>query len=121
MNEKERAQLTDFLGSDRQVYSDLVFLLFDNLSKQLDFKLKIQKASIQLIHKFPFAVLGFRKSKDYFFVEFYYNSVIDNSRIIKTKMFGDSMIIHTVNLYSNSIIDDNIVNWIKSSYELTIN
>lgn len=120
MNDKERAKLIDFFKSDRQEYVELVFSLLESLSKQLEFKLKIQSASIQLIHKFPFAVVGFRKSKSYFFIEFYYNSVIDSHCIVKTTRLSNSVIIHTVNLSSESTIDDNIFDWIKSSYDLTM-
>lgn len=119
MNDKEKNQVLNFLGQDKHIFADLLMLLFNDLSLQFNFKLKIQKASIQLIHTLPFAVLGFRKSKDYCFLEFYSASEIDNSRIVKKTKHNDRLIIHTVNLLPDSNIDDNILTWIKNSYELT--
>lgn len=120
MNENNRTQLTGFLISDKQKYSGLLFALFDKLSLQFEFHLKIQKASIQLIHQHPFAVIGFRKSKDYLFVEFYHHSVINGLAIVKTKIAENSKIIHTIHLTPNAIINSNIINWIKDSYHLII-
>ena len=41
-------------------HENLAVTLLKQLSKRIDFKLKIQKASIQLVSQKPFAVPGFR-------------------------------------------------------------
>lgn len=119
MNEKENKEILQFLTNDKGLHSDKLFHLLNRLSSRLNCKIKIQRASIQLIHKVPFAVIGFRRRSNHFFVEFYNDCVIENDRVIKTNDHkGDSRIIHTVNILTFSDIDDDLMKWIKHSFEL---
>lgn len=120
MNEKDINRLLKFLDPDKQMYVDLLVRLLSRLSLEVDFKLKIQKASIQLIHQLPFAVIGFRKSKDYLLVEFYDNAAIEDERIVKRTVCKESMIIKTIHVTFDAEIDDAIINWIRKSFELVI-
>lgn len=118
MNEREKQGILDFLANDRQCHSEKLFHLLNRLSLQLNYQLKIQRASIQLIHNAPFAVIGFRRRSNHFFVEFYNDRIIENNRIVTRQDKGNSLIIHTVNVSTLSDIDNDLLKWIKHSFEL---
>ena len=119
LDNSDKTAILDFLNKDKQLYVDLLLLFFNKLSLSIDFKIKIQKVSIQLTQKKPFAVVGFRKKCNYLIIEFYSDYPLDDNRIIKTNKTNNSKIIHTINVYKDSDIDDAIINWIIKSYELT--
>ena len=118
MEDEDKKLIVDFLNIKKRKFADLVELLLNKLSQQIDFNVKIQKASIQLINKGAFAVLGFRKNMDSFFVEFYNAKQIENDRIAQMKRLNDSLIIHTVNISNSSEIDNMLISWIKQSDKL---
>jgi hypothetical protein len=117
MNDKPREEILDFLANGRGLHSEKLLHLLNSLSSRLNYKLKIQRASIQLIHKAPFAVIAFRRKADHFFVEFYNDCIIEHDRIIKTNK-RSSLIIHTVNILTLSDIDDELLKWMERSFEL---
>ena len=85
---------------------------------KLDFKLKIQKASIQLLNPEPFAVIGLRRSKKNIFLEFYNETEIDKNRIVKTIKGNNSFIINRVDIASECDIDTELIEYIIHSNEL---
>lgn len=117
MNDRERKGILDFLANDRQLHGEKLFHLLNSLSSRLSYKIKTQRASIHLIHRTTFAVIGFRRKTEHFFVEFYHDGIIENDRIIKTNK-RNSLIIHTVNILMLSDIDDDLLKWMKHSFEL---
>ncbi|HEX2995074.1 MAG TPA: hypothetical protein VHP14_09620 [Anaerolineales bacterium] len=117
MNDRDKKEILDFLANDKQLHRDKLLSLLNALSSQLNYKIKIQRASIQLIHRRPFAVIGFRRKANCFFVEFYNDRIIESDRVIKTNQ-RDSFIIHTVNVSMLSDIDDDLLEWMKHSSEL---
>ena len=50
-----------------------------------------------------------------FFIEFYNEEKIDNSRIIKTITKSEKLVIHRVNILSSNDIDIELLNWIQKS------
>lgn len=96
----------------------LSILLLNKMSKTMDFKLIFQKASIQLVNSEPFAVIGFRRSQKYIFLEFFNESKIENKRIIKTTKSKINLIINRVNIVTSDEIDTELLNWINDSYKM---
>ena len=112
---KENQALHRFLTGNKEQFSEIVWSLLNQLEKELTFKLKIQKASIQLVCNVPFAIIGFRRSLDYIFVEFYNDIMIDNPRIVSTIAKSKQLIIHRLYVSSLDDIDIQLLTWIKSS------
>lgn len=92
--------------------------LLNELATAIDFKLKIQKASIQLVDNKPFAVLGFRRSQKHIFFEFYNAEEINNPRIIKTLLAKNGYFINRVEIFTANDVDDELINWTSASSEL---
>ena len=115
MTSLENNKLDAFFINERKGYKETVVLLIKELKKAIDFKFKFLKASIQLVNKTPFAVIAFRRSKPYFFVEFYSTEQIKSPRIIKTIDKADQQIINRVNVLSIEQIDEELLNWIQKS------
>lgn len=120
MTTKENQKLEAFFSEDRECFKETVLKLLNNLEKEITFSLKIQKASIQLCDKVTFAIIAFRRSKPYFFVEFYNPEKLDNSRIVKTIAKTETLIINRVNILLPKEIDKELLNWIKESKAIAI-
>lgn len=117
MTKTEISKLDDFFISDRVNFKETVERLLNEVGKEICFKIKVLKASIQLCDKKPFAVFAFRRSKSYFFVEFYSSASIDSPRIIKT-IRKEGLIINRVNILSSEQIDRELLYWIQNSKEI---
>ena len=115
MTAKENQEIQKFLTGDKAKFRGIVIAILNQLEKEIEFKLKIQKASIQLCCLVPFAVIGFRRSKSFIFVEFYNSNKIDDQRIVKSITKLEKLIINRVNIFSPNEIDKQLLNWIKKS------
>lgn len=121
MTNLEKEKLLSFLTQDRKQYSELILLFLSQLDKEVKFKLKIQKATIQLYHNVAFAVIGFRRSQSHVFIEFYNSDAICNPRIVKsiTKPEHPKLVINRINVSSLHEIDIELLTWVKTSSLLT--
>jgi hypothetical protein len=119
MNDKDKKALADFLTDEKLVFTEMLSSFLQKLSLRVDFSLKIQKASIQLINNAPFAVFAFRRKRDYFFVEFYSDIIINDESIVKTNIVDKSKIIHTINVCNGNNLEDRLLGWIEKSHSLT--
>jgi len=104
--------------------------LFNKLLEQITFEVKIQNASFHLItENIIFSACGFRRGKDYFFVEFYSEISIKDKRIVR-EVKRDNVnqgvyqgkkieyIINRVEIRSENEIDEKLIEWIIKSYKL---
>jgi hypothetical protein len=115
MTAKEQQKLIDFFSTDRKCFEETVSMLLNTLAKEITFRLKIQKASIHLCDRVSFAVIAFRRSLPYFFIEFYNADKIVNPRIVKTITKSEKLVINRVNILSSNDIDSEFLNWIQKS------
>jgi hypothetical protein len=104
--------LPDVFHFHRPEHEELTHTLLQHAAAQIDFTLKIQKASIQLLAPAPFAVLGFRRSHAHIFVEFLHESEIEHARIIKTITSAKHAPLHRVNVATATDIDPELLAWI---------
>jgi hypothetical protein len=119
MTQTEIDKLDDFFLNDRINYKETIEGFLTEVEREITFKIKVLKASIQLLDKKPFAVIAFRRSKSYFFVEFYSTENIDNPRIIKT-IKKSELIINRVNILSREQIDKELIHWIQKSKSIAV-
>ena len=99
-------------------HQELATHLLRTLAAKMAFKLKTQKASIQLLHDKPFAVLGFRRSHTHIFFEFYSAAEIKNGRIIKALRAKDGLLINRVEIFTTNDVDDELINWTIAANKL---
>ena len=99
-------------------HQELAIHLLRTLAAKMAFKLKLQKASIQLLNDKPFAVLGFRSSQTHIFYEFYSAAEIKNARIIKTLLAKDGLLINRVEIFTTNDVDDEVINWTIAANKL---
>lgn len=118
MTEIEIKKLEEFFLPRTIMYKNIVWHFLTELEKRISFKLKIQKASIQCCGKVPFGVVAFRRSKSFFFVEFYSNDPIDNNRITLILSKPNKPIIYRVHIDSLKQIDEELINWMVLSKAL---
>ncbi|MCP4130853.1 MAG: hypothetical protein GY754_07710 [bacterium] len=104
--------ISNLLHFHQHEHEALTVFLIKKLPQTMDFKLKIQKASIQLVNAEPFAVIGFRRSQKSIFLEFYNKSEIKHDRIIKTTASKNKLIINRVTIAAIDEIDAEIINWV---------
>ena len=104
--------------------------LFNKLLEQITFEVGIRNSSIHLVAgNTTFSACGFRRSKDYFFVEFYSETSIKDKRIV-SEVKRDNInkgvyqgkkieyIISRVEIRSENEIDEKLIEWIIKSYKL---
>jgi len=104
--------------------------LFNRLREQITFEVGMRNASIHLVTgNTTFSACGFRISKDYFFIEFYNETSINNKRIVR-EVKRDNVnqgvyqgkkieyIISRVEIRSENEIDKELVEWLIKSYKL---
>jgi len=111
---------------NRSYYADNVEKLIKEMLKKMTFQIKILNASIQFTkEKTAFAVCGFRRSKGYFFVEFFNEESINNERIIReikvaveAQALEKEYIISRVEIKEEKDIDGELIKWIIKSWEL---
>ena len=103
---------SDALHFHRPEHENLARTLLHEVAGQIDFTLKIQKASIQLLAPIPFAVLGFRRIQAHIFVEFLHESVLEHARIIKTITSAKHPPLHRVHVVTAEDIDPELIAWI---------
>ncbi|MEN8907281.1 MAG: hypothetical protein ABF289_15095, partial [Clostridiales bacterium] len=106
---KDLNELKTVFKFHKNEHKNLTNHLLKKLSTTLRFRLKVQKASIQLIDKVPFAVIGLRRSCNYIFFEFYNSVSINTSRAVKTVVKDENKIINRINILSSDCIDDEIL------------
>ena len=95
--------------------------LTTKLREEISFEIKILNASIQFTKEnLTFSACGFRRSKDYFFVEFYNKKSITDKRIVReVKHRGNvyqgkkiDYIISRVEVRNEIEIDEELIEWI---------
>ena len=111
-------ELATLIEFHHEEHESLSISIIKKVGDKINFKLKIQKASIQFLNPEPFAVIGLRRSKKDVFLEFYNEIEIDNNRIIKTVKGNNSFIINRVNISSDSDIDTELIDYIVHSDKL---
>lgn len=99
----------------REEHEPLTTALLEEINKEIDLTLKVQKASIQLISQEPFAVLGYRRSKPSVFIEFYTLDQCDNARIVQTITAKNGLPLHRVIIENLDDINAELLNWVLSS------
>lgn len=97
----------------------LAVLFLSRIAPHVQFKLTLLKASMHLVDTEPFAVLGFRRSQAFIFVEFYNESEIASIRIDRTLPREDTRMIHRVNITSADDIDRELITWVLHSHRIT--
>lgn len=103
-----------FRGSRVEMRS-LVQNILAKLQHELDFELKIGKAYVGLLHTLVFAALHIQSKK--VIVEFTSRKQVDSPRIIKSKQFQKSRWAYYVEVKTTTEFDDELLRWIKESYE----
>lgn len=104
----------------REVHKTLTDLFLGKMSKKTDFKLKVQKASIQLVGKEPFSVIGYRRSKGSIFVEFYSHDGLEHPRISQTIIAKNGLPLHRILIEKESDINDELLVWITESERIAV-
>jgi len=116
---KNRAiELPTLIKFHQEEHKSLSFSIIEKMDDKMDFKLKIQKASIQFLNPEPFAVIGLRRNHKNVFLEFYNEKKIDKDRIVKTIKGNNSFIINRVNISDENDIDTELIGYIIHSNEL---
>lgn len=111
-------ELPTFIEFHHEEHKSLSISIIKKIGDRIDFELKIQKASVQLLNPKPFAVIGLRRSKKDVFLEFYNEIEIDKNRIVKTLKGNNSFIINRVNITAKHDIDTELIEYIVHSNEL---
>jgi hypothetical protein len=102
---------------DEKYFLKSVSSLLNCLSRKISFEIKFQQASIQLMKEGKiFLAFGFRRSKNYYFVEFFSVVDIQDNRIIQ-KINRDECIINRVEIKTENDIDNILVDWMITSYK----
>ena len=89
--------------------------LIQKLRKDLDFEFKIGKAYIGLLRTLVFGALRIQTKK--IIVEFVARKVIKSNRIKKVIQCGKQRWAYFVDIKESRDIDEQLINWIKQSYE----
>jgi len=110
--------LDRILCGERAIHTTTVSKLLNALARKVEFKLKIQRASIQLIADVAFSVIGFRKNGNRLFVEFYSGKTISIPRVEEMGQRGGRLI-YRASLNSIDDINEELIQWILNSYHLT--
>ena len=96
----------------------LALTVLRKVAGRLDFRLKLQKASIQLIDAAPsatpFAVLGFRRTKPFIFLEFYGAADLDDARIVQTIEY-EGRPLHRIHIATPDDVTEDVVAWVVDS------
>lgn len=117
--EKERINnLPNYIDFCHEGHKKLSISFLEKIANEIDFRLKILKASIQLIKSQSFAVIGLRRSQEHIFIEFYSEALMDNTKIIKTIKGRNGFIINQVNISNDGDIDSELIRFIIHSCEL---
>ncbi len=120
IDKAKRNELEKHFIFHQKEHEILTLALLDKFSNAFEFKLKVQKASIQLLNPQPFAVLGFRRSEKHIFIEFYTQTEIKNNRIVKTLKSENNLIINRVEIFTENDIDEELINWMKESSRIKL-
>ena len=100
--------------------------LITKLREKISFEIKILNASIQFTKEnYTFSACGFRRSKNYFFVEFYNENSITDKKIVREvkpdRVYQGKKIdyrISRVEIRNEIEIDAELIEWIVKSYKL---
>ena len=112
-----------FIKFDKEDLIDHIEKLIANMQKKLAFEIKILNASIHFTKDNSiFSACGFRRRQNYFLVEFFSETNINNKRIVKEiknkYTEKNKYIINRVEIRNESEIDNELIEWICNSYNL---
>ena len=105
-----------FEGKDPAVHTTFDYLL-QQLQRFGEVKVAPKLTSIHLEKNSGFA--GVHPRKSYFNLEFRTDYQIDSPRIARVQQLSARRFEHTVKVASQSDIDDQLLTWLKSAYELS--
>lgn len=100
---------------ERVIMKPLFKELISSLKRELDFDYKIGKSYIGLIHKLVFCALYIQTKK--ILVEFVSRKKFTHPRIYKVLESGKNRWAYFVKISDTKDIDEQLLNWIKQSYE----
>ena len=112
MEYTERDHLKDKEPSVTAMYEKLI----KELQKFGSLKIEPKKTSIHLGNRFGFA--GVYTRKDYINLEVHLNYKLTGKRIAKVEQASPNRYHHTIKLSSVKDIDNELLVWLKKSYEL---
>jgi hypothetical protein len=112
---KELPNLFEFHHPEHQ---ELSMFFLEKIAARLDFKLKIQRASIQLMNPHPFAVIGLRQSQSFIFIEFYNEVEVESKRVVKTLEGKNECIVNRVEIVHTNEIDSELLDFVVHSNSL---
>jgi len=100
--------------------------LINKLSSEIIFDIKVLKSSIHFTKdKITFLVCGFRRNKDYYFIEFYSDKSINDKLIIKelkkdiiVQNVNKVYIICRIEIINEISLNEKLIKWIIKSYNL---
>ena len=115
INQTSSFPLDYHFRGDRLAMKPLFDQLISIISKQMAFEYKIGKAYIGLLHTLVFAAIHVQTKK--IIVEFTVRKLIKNPRIKKTLKFQKSRWAYFVEVKESKDIDNELINWLKQSYE----
>lgn len=118
INKNRVIELPTLIEFHHEEHKTLSFSIIKKMADKMEFKLKIQKASIQFLNPEPFAVIGLRRSQKNVFLEFYNENKINKDRIVKTIKGNNPFIINRVNISDENDIDTELIKYIIHSNEL---
>ena len=115
-----------FLKFDKEDLSTHIEKLITNMQKKIVFEIKILNTSIHFtIENVIFSACGFRRKQNYSLIEFFSKARINNKRIVKEiknkYTEKNKYIINRVEIRNENEIDDELIEWICSSYNLIKN
>lgn len=99
-------------------HATLSMFLLNRMAEKLSFRLKLQKATIQLIDGAAFAILGFRRSQQSIFVEFFTEKEVSSLRVERTVIGRNGKLINRVYLHVETDVDSELLQWLMHSNKL---
>lgn len=118
LSKKDIKENSHYFSFHQEEHEKLFLAVLLKVIDKLDFKLKIQKASIQLLNPDPFIVFGFRRNKKNIFLEFYHEESIKEARIIKSIKVQNSLYIHRVEISDEKDINKELLEYMVHSNAL---
>ena len=127
MENKKSYDIVEFFNKFNEPYFiDCFNKLTTELREKISFDIKILNASIQFTKEnSTFSACGFRRSKNYFFVEFYNENSITDKKIVREvkpdRVYQGKKIdyrISRVEIRNEIEIDEELIEWIVKSYKL---
>lgn len=111
-------EISSLFHFHRENHKYLSISFLRKVAEELDFKLKLQKSTIHLIQEQSFAVIGFRRSTENIFIEFFHEDMIKNSRVVKNVLGRNGENINRIDIYCENDIDLELLEYIIHSSEM---